>query len=65
MKLINKFNQIDNYHPLWKEGCSEITNEIAINFYIWMMENNTAENAEKWANYSDQDMFRAFIEETL
>ena len=37
--------------------------ELAIEFYKWMLKNDTQENADKWLHYTDEDMFRAFIEE--
>jgi len=37
--------------------------ETAIEFYRWMLKNNTPENTEKWFHYTDEDMFRAFLEE--
>jgi hypothetical protein len=38
-----------------------ITKEISIKFYQWMKENDTLENAEKYLNYSDSDMFDEFF----
>lgn len=37
--------------------------EIAIEFYRWMLESDTQENAEKWFGYSDEDMFNYFMEQ--
>lgn len=34
--------------------------QFALAFYQWMKENDTQENAEKWCNYSDEDMFEEF-----
>ena len=33
----------------------------AIEFYRWMMENDTVENAEKYFHWSDEDMFNEFL----
>jgi hypothetical protein len=32
----------------------------AIEFYRWMLENDTLENCEEFINHSDEDMFRVF-----
>ena len=32
-----------------------------VRFHRWMMENDAEENAAQWANYEDEDMFRAFL----
>jgi hypothetical protein len=32
-----------------------------VRFHRWMLENDTMEKAEQWANYDDEDMFRAFL----
>lgn len=36
--------------------------EIAIAFHTWMMYEDTTENAERWTNFTDKDMFNAFLE---
>lgn len=39
------------------------TPSLPVRFHKWMLENDTEENAERWANYSDEDMFYAFLKE--
>jgi hypothetical protein len=39
------------------------TQEIAIAFHKWLLEEDTFERAEKWFHFSDEDMFKAFLEE--
>ena len=34
--------------------------QFALAFYQWMKQNDTQENAEKWCQYSDEDMFEEF-----
>ena len=34
--------------------------EVAIAFHRWMLRNDTKEHAEKWFNFSDEDMFDYF-----
>ena len=36
-------------------------NQIAIDFHKWMLANDTIANAEKWANFTDKDMFNEFL----
>jgi hypothetical protein len=43
------------------EEAKEMEREIAITFHQWMQINNTEQNAEKYANYSDEDMFDEFL----
>ena len=33
----------------------------AIEFYHWMMKNDTPENADKYFHWSDEDMFKEFL----
>jgi len=42
---------------------SMITEDIAVKFNIWMRSNDTSENAEKYCNFSDKDMFQEFLKE--
>ena len=35
----------------------------AIEFYRWMMKNDTVENAEKYFHWSDEDMFNEFLKQ--
>lgn len=41
---------------------SKITEDISIKFYDWMKKNDTIENAEKYVNHTDIDMFKIFID---
>jgi hypothetical protein len=43
------------------EEAKEMEREIAITFHQWMQINDTEQNAEKYANYSDEDMFDEFL----
>lgn len=43
------------------EEAKEMEREIAITFHQWMKINDTEQNAEKYANYSDEDMFDEFL----
>tara|TARA_R110000796_G_scaffold161858_1_gene278623 strand:- start:4737 stop:4865 length:129 start_codon:yes stop_codon:yes gene_type:complete len=36
--------------------------EMAIAFHLWMMKNDTMENAEKYYHFTDEDMYHAFLE---
>ena len=36
----------------------------AIEFYQWMMKNDTPENCDRFVNHSDEDMFRVFKGQT-
>ena len=36
---------------------------IAIEFYRWMLKNDTMENAEQFFHFTDKDMFNVFMEE--
>jgi len=40
---------------------AEITEKIAIEFWAWMRENDTPDNAEQYGNYTDKDMFQEFL----
>lgn len=40
---------------------AEITEQIAIEFWAWMRENDTPDNAEQYSNYTDKDMFQEFL----
>jgi len=59
--------QMDNSFASFKEGvdaykeAKEMEREIAISFHQWMQINDTEQNAEKYANYSDEDMFDEFL----
>ena len=35
----------------------------AIEFYRWMIKNDTVENAEKYFHWSDKDMFNEFLKQ--
>jgi hypothetical protein len=39
------------------------TSETAIAFHKWMLKEDTWEKADKWFHFSDEDMFKAFLEE--
>ena len=43
------------------EEAKEMEREIAITFHQWMQINDTEQNAEKYANHSDEDMFDEFL----
>jgi hypothetical protein len=55
----------DNVEILGKniaaEKCSKISIEYAILFHKWMLKEDTESNAEKYANFTDKDMFDAFL----
>ena len=38
-----------------------VTEKIAIEFHIWMRKNDIEDNAEKYANFTDEDMFQEFL----
>lgn len=40
---------------------AQITEDIAIEFWVWMKHNDIPENAEKYANFTDKDMFQEFL----
>ena len=40
---------------------AEITEQIAIEFWAWMRENDTPENAEMYGNFTDKDLFQEFL----
>jgi len=42
------------------EQAKQMENKQMISFNKWMRENDTAENAEQYANYSDKDMLIEF-----
>ena len=43
------------------QKCSNITAEYAILFHKWMLKEDTENNIEKYANFTDKDMFDVFI----
>ena len=65
MKLKNKF--LEKLLILLSEEelieCVEIADDHAIEFYRWMLNNDTQDNAEKWFHYTDRDMLNTFKEE--
>jgi hypothetical protein len=44
-----------------KELSLEKEKEQIINFHKWMLKNDTAENADKYFHYSDDDMFNEYL----
>ena len=52
---------IDNNLLQVFEEAKEMEREIAITFHKWMQINDTEQNAEKYANHSDEDMFDEFL----
>lgn len=40
---------------------AEITEQIAIEFWLWMRENDTPKNSEMYVNFTDKDMFQEFL----
>ncbi len=68
MTLIEKFEQFTEQKS-WElknhnaEECEIIANEFAIGFAMWLRENDTPENAEKFFGYSDLDMLEEFKKE--
>ncbi len=34
---------------------------LPVRFHKWMLENDTEANAERFANYEDEDMYREFL----
>ena len=43
------------------QECSKISIEYAILFHKWMLKEDTENNVEKYANFTDKDMFDVFI----
>ena len=41
-----------------------IAEEFAIKFHLWMLENDTPENAEIYFNFTDEDMMNVFKQQT-
>ena len=39
-----------------------ITKETAVKFVIWLRDNDTQENAEKYFGFSDEDMLNYYLE---
>lgn len=59
-------NNIEGTHnELIAAKSAEITERIAVEFHHWMRENDTAENAELYCNFSDEDMFNEFLKTRL
>lgn len=44
------------------KDCEKICEDFALKFYIWMKENDTEQNAERWFGFSDRDMLNTFKE---
>lgn len=38
------------------------TKEVAIKFALWLRDNDTQDNTERWFGYSDSDMFDYFLD---
>jgi hypothetical protein len=45
------------------EECSEIVDEFVLQFYEWMKQEDTNDNAEKWFGFTDKDMLNEFKEQ--
>lgn len=63
---ITEHDQWDNRRYNFIEGykAAQQKNEQpsdAIEFHKWMKENDTPERAEEWFHYSDEDMYKAFL----
>jgi hypothetical protein len=43
--------------------CTEILDEFLIDFYNWMKQEDTPDNAERWFGYTDKDMLNEFKEQ--
>ena len=47
------------------EKAKEIEKNRMIEFHKWMIENDTAQNAEKYFHYTDSDMLHEYYNETF
>ena len=43
------------------QEAKEMERDTLIGFYKWMKENDTAENAEQYFHYSDEDMLNEYL----
>ena len=65
-ELIDELESIKDYKykeltiKLVKEKLEEEKEQI-IDFHKWMLKNDTAENADKYFHYSDDDMFNEYL----
>lgn len=55
------FVNTDLIKELAASKSAQITEDIAIEFWVWMKHNDIPENAEKYANFTDKDMFQEFL----
>lgn len=53
--------RMQNYLQKDIEEAKEMEREIAISFHQWMQINDIEQNAEKYVNYSDKNMFDEFL----
>ena len=44
---------------------ARIAEQFAIQFHLWMLQNDTQENAEMFFGYSDEDMMNAFKQQLV
>jgi hypothetical protein len=56
---MNEEEEVNNEEAASKSA--EITEQIAIEFWSWMRENDTPDNAERYGNFTNKDMFQEFI----
>lgn len=74
--LVEKLNQCDPWYSgtgmnhKTKEHINDLIQKARameeqkmIEFYRWMLKNDTSENAERFCNYSDEDMLYEFLNE--
>lgn len=52
--IYGQFNKLDNSYSPSQQDC--------IDFAIWLRENDTPENAEEFFNYTNDDMFKYWVE---
>ena len=45
------------------EGCEKLLDEVVLQFYDWMKNEDTPDNAERWFGYTNKDMLNEFKEQ--
>ena len=54
--------EADSIHwELFKDNYIALQRKELINFHKWMLKNDTAENAEKYFHYTDEDMVNEYL----
>ena len=59
---ISKLRELDKFDL---EQAKEMEKEQIIEFHKWMIENDTAQNAEKHFHFTDSDMLHEYYNETF